>query len=530
MSMELGPYTNFHELNQDWFLNEFNKVLKEWADMQKSFTNLNQAFNDLHDYVHDYFKNLNVQKEIDNKLDAMADSGELGIILSKSISIGQPFFVNDVSQMTDTKALYVLVSNGMIYSYKDTSFVATGLKYGSPENVAINQPSTQMTKFSDITTVGYTRITAENYENMSDKVGLPSGRFSGYLFNLEHAFQGDASRYQELLLFNFDYGFLTYRRVFDTAMLEENLKWSKWGVDKVEMFNYVKGTITKFKDINIEGYAQITLDIYLKMTDKTGLPSGNYSGILLNLNKAFNDANLHYQELTIFSSSTDKFSSYRRFFNYDDDVDAPWTNVFDNNFDPKIKYCALGDSRTKGKAVNYPEIIKKNLNFDVTNYGVSGSTIMPHDAEHENLLTITQQHTFNAYDVISIMYGRNDYKLNNPLGNYLDKTNATVMGCLYLSVVNIVNDNNKCNIVIFSPFNDFSYGEAPLYARGVKNSANYTLQELSDEIKKFCNYYQFKYVDLIETFPQIINRGNIPDGVHLTDDTGLASIVASEIY
>lgn len=83
MSMELGPYSNFHELNQDWFLSEFNKVLKEWADMQKSFTNLNQAFNDLHDYVHNYFKNLNVQKEIDNKLDAMAKDGSLYEIIRK---------------------------------------------------------------------------------------------------------------------------------------------------------------------------------------------------------------------------------------------------------------------------------------------------------------------------------------------------------------------------------------------------------------------------------------------------------------
>lgn len=83
MSMELGPYSNFHELNQDWFLSEFNKVLKEWADMQKSFTSLNQAFNDLHDYVHDYFKNLNVQKEIDNKLDAMAKDGSLYEIIRK---------------------------------------------------------------------------------------------------------------------------------------------------------------------------------------------------------------------------------------------------------------------------------------------------------------------------------------------------------------------------------------------------------------------------------------------------------------
>ena len=77
MSIELGAYTNFHELNQDWFLSEFNKVLKEWAEMKKSFTNLNQAFNDLHDYVHDYFKNLDVQEEINNKLNDMFNKGLL---------------------------------------------------------------------------------------------------------------------------------------------------------------------------------------------------------------------------------------------------------------------------------------------------------------------------------------------------------------------------------------------------------------------------------------------------------------------
>ena len=30
MSMELGAYTNFHELNQDWFLDEFNKLVSQW--------------------------------------------------------------------------------------------------------------------------------------------------------------------------------------------------------------------------------------------------------------------------------------------------------------------------------------------------------------------------------------------------------------------------------------------------------------------------------------------------------------------
>nr|DAF35133.1 MAG TPA: rhamnogalacturonase A [Caudoviricetes sp.] len=78
MSMEnLGPYTNFHELNQDWFLNEFNKLVEQWKAMQKNFDNLQDAFNDLKSYVQDYFKNLDVQDEINNKLNDMFNKGLL---------------------------------------------------------------------------------------------------------------------------------------------------------------------------------------------------------------------------------------------------------------------------------------------------------------------------------------------------------------------------------------------------------------------------------------------------------------------
>lgn len=82
MSMEnLGPYSNFHELNQDWFLNEFNKVIAQWKAMQKNFDNLQDAFNDLKSYVQDYFKNLNVQEEVNNKLNQMLNDGELSNLL-----------------------------------------------------------------------------------------------------------------------------------------------------------------------------------------------------------------------------------------------------------------------------------------------------------------------------------------------------------------------------------------------------------------------------------------------------------------
>ena len=83
MSMEnLGPYSNFHELNQDWFLNEFNKVIAQWKAMQKNFDNLQDAFNDLKNYVQDYFKNLDVQEEINNKLDSLVADGYFDTFLN----------------------------------------------------------------------------------------------------------------------------------------------------------------------------------------------------------------------------------------------------------------------------------------------------------------------------------------------------------------------------------------------------------------------------------------------------------------
>ena len=77
----LGPYSNFHQLNQDWFLNEFNKVIAQWKAMQKNFDNLQDAFKDLKSYVQNYFKNLDVQGEINNKLNELVNSGKFDTIL-----------------------------------------------------------------------------------------------------------------------------------------------------------------------------------------------------------------------------------------------------------------------------------------------------------------------------------------------------------------------------------------------------------------------------------------------------------------
>lgn len=71
------PYTNFHNVNLDWILER----VKEWGQMVEDnntrFENLQQANEDFKEYVTNYLQNLDIQAEIDDKLDRMFESGEL---------------------------------------------------------------------------------------------------------------------------------------------------------------------------------------------------------------------------------------------------------------------------------------------------------------------------------------------------------------------------------------------------------------------------------------------------------------------
>lgn len=70
------PYTDPYRYNDDWLLRKMKDLIEEWAAMKKQFADLQTAFNDLKTYVMNYFQNLDVQEEINNKLDQMLTSGE----------------------------------------------------------------------------------------------------------------------------------------------------------------------------------------------------------------------------------------------------------------------------------------------------------------------------------------------------------------------------------------------------------------------------------------------------------------------
>lgn len=135
MSMEnLGPYTNFHELNQDWFLQEFNKLIEQWKAMQKNFDSLQDAFNDLKSYVQDYFKNLDVQDEINKKLDQMSEDGTLNILLQMHARTVLPS--NDISGNTDTKNIQKMITEfGYVELFSGIYYINKPIKLKSGNTI-----------------------------------------------------------------------------------------------------------------------------------------------------------------------------------------------------------------------------------------------------------------------------------------------------------------------------------------------------------------------------------------------------------
>ena len=64
---------------------EINKIINSMNLTGEQVENLTNAFNNLQNYVNNYFENLDVQDEINNKLDDMAESGELAEIINQQI-------------------------------------------------------------------------------------------------------------------------------------------------------------------------------------------------------------------------------------------------------------------------------------------------------------------------------------------------------------------------------------------------------------------------------------------------------------
>lgn len=77
-------------------------------------TNITALFNELHDYVENYFDNLDVQEEINNKLDEMAENGQLTQLIAQFLSLNAIMSFPNVASM---KAAENLVNGSTVETY-----------------------------------------------------------------------------------------------------------------------------------------------------------------------------------------------------------------------------------------------------------------------------------------------------------------------------------------------------------------------------------------------------------------------------
>lgn len=226
-----------------------NSVIQSQNDVVDDVEELNAAFTTLHDFVEHYFDNLDVQEEINNKLDAMAEDGSLTALISTYVD---PIFnefadginetVNDINETVaaqnskidtiENKVLsatsgtpqgayatvsaleaadpshdyiYVVVADGKWYYYNESTsaWTAGGVYQNSQGVIAYNYTE----NLFDLSTVTYDRVIShasliENADyNTSDYIPVEEGETYTFLTAIR-CFTSFNSSKQEVTFYN----------------------------------------------------------------------------------------------------------------------------------------------------------------------------------------------------------------------------------------------------------------------------------------------------------------------------------------
>lgn len=212
-----------------------------------------------------------------------------------------------------------------------------------------------------------------------------------------------------------------------------------------------------------------------------------------------------------------------------------------------IKWCAMGDSITQGyvsymngdsptskvdSANSWTTKVAELTGWGLTNKAIGGTGYINLENSDTQGTTgawyVARNTDFAPFNLVTLWYGVNDWKGNEPLGTINDAitTPSTIYSGMKATIEAIMESNPLCKIVVITPLNcagyNFDYGtEATNWGLSKSFSNNGTLETIFDAIVDVCEYYGIDYVDM--THKSVVNRKNIldclTDGVHPNAET-----------
>lgn len=114
MSYQNFPYSNFHELNADWILEQVRDCVKKVADLGLSFEQLKE-------YVNNYFSSLDVDGAIAAEIQRLIDNGTIGKLINQTLLSEINAKVDSLNSFMDkvyVRDSYILTvghSNGVMF-------------------------------------------------------------------------------------------------------------------------------------------------------------------------------------------------------------------------------------------------------------------------------------------------------------------------------------------------------------------------------------------------------------------------------
>lgn len=261
--------TNISNFTED-MTNKYNELVAVWKETQAWITN--------------YFKNLDVQEEINNKLDDMVSDGTMSDLLAPFVvNGGMPKFVENISDMSNNNQIYVLISNSHIYQWNGTEFIDTGVIYTAASNEYIGQSiPTTAARLSDFITQGSYNVPVERNKNLTDLPTTFNINHTSTLYNIRPAFFG-AMAIQFLIAQD---STIWIRLV--TVISNGNTIFKDWEkLTNTYKYSALSRSITALKDVTKAGSYNIRADDMPNLTDLPANINVKYACVLYNIYPAF---------------------------------------------------------------------------------------------------------------------------------------------------------------------------------------------------------------------------------------------------